>query len=58
MAPNLYVAHFLKNLKPPIKSSKKSKTKILDVDNNRIYCCAKNQSQTHCIFGLEKKTNV
>jgi hypothetical protein len=50
MAPELHVAHFWRNS----EDWKKIGTKILDVDNNEVYRCAKNQSEIRCIFCLTK----
>jgi hypothetical protein len=40
------------------KSFKKFGTKNLDIDNDEIYQCAKNQSENRCILGSEKITNL
>jgi hypothetical protein len=54
----LHVARFLKNSKIAFKSFKKFGTKNLDIDNDEIYQCAKNQSENRCILGSGKITNL
>jgi hypothetical protein len=45
MAPELHEACFMNILKMVFNILKKSKQKNLDVDNNEIYGCAKNQTK-------------
>jgi hypothetical protein len=40
------------------KCFKKIGTKNLDIDNDEIYQCAKNQSENRCILGSGKITNL
>jgi hypothetical protein len=40
------------------KSFKKFGIKNLDIDNDEIYQCAKNQSEKRCILGSRKITNM
>jgi hypothetical protein len=54
----LHVARFSKNSKKALKSFKKIGTKNLDIDNDEIYYCAKNQSENYCILGSGKITNL
>jgi hypothetical protein len=54
----LHVARFLKNSKMAFKSFKKFEIKNLDIDNDEIYYCAKNQSENRCILGSGKITNL
>jgi hypothetical protein len=54
----LHVARFLKNSKMAFKCFKKFGTKNLDIDNDEIYQCAKNQSENRCILGSRKITNL
>jgi hypothetical protein len=54
----LHVARFFKNSKMVFKCFKKFGTKNLDIDNDEIYQCAKNQFENRCILGSGKITNL
>jgi hypothetical protein len=48
----------LKKIKKGFEKFQKNQKKNLNIDNDEIYYCAKNQSKNRCILGSGKITNL